>query len=89
MKSTIQQIFARELGYRVTKYDDKEYLERKAEYDKAYEALEATLNESQKGMLSELFLRESGVESAVEFLSFKYGFCAGVKLGIELCDEEK
>ena len=60
-----------------------------AEYNKAYEALEVTLNKEQKEMLSELFLCEGGVEGALEYLSFKDGFCAGIKLGIELCEEEK
>ena len=89
MKSTAKQIYEKELGYRETEYDDKEYRERKNEYDRVYEELDATLNQEQKKMLSELFICEGGVEDALQYLSFKDGFFAGIKLGIELCDEEK
>ena len=89
MKSTNKQIYEKELGYQEKERDDKEYRERKEEYNKAYDALDATLTKEQKDMLSELFICEGGVEDALEYLSFKDGFCAGVKLGIELCEEEK
>lgn len=89
MKSTIKQIYEKQLGHREMEYDDKEYLDVKEEYCKAYEALEETLNEEQKEMLSELFICEGSVEGALEFLSFKDGFRAGVRLGMEVCEEEK
>lgn len=89
MKSAIKQIYEKQLGYRESEYDEKEYLKVKEEYCKAYEALEETLNEEQNKMLTELFDCEGDVAGALEFLSFKDGFCAGVRLGIELCEEEK
>lgn len=88
MTSTIKKIYDKELGYHENIPDDKEYQERKEEYDKAYEALEETLNDEQKKMLSELYVCEGGVEGALEFLSFKDGFRAGVRLGMEVCEEE-
>ena len=89
MESTIKKIYDKELGYRNNIPDDQEYRECKEEYDKVYDALEVTLNEEQKKMLSELYVCEGGVEGALEYLSFKDGFRAGVKLGIELCEEGK
>lgn len=89
MKSTVKQIYEKQLGYQETERDDREYRERREEYNKAYEALEATLNKEQQEMLSELFICEGGVEGTLQYLSFKDGFFAGVKLGIELCEEEK
>lgn len=89
MESTIRKIYDKELGYREKEFDDEEYQENKGEYYRAYEALEETLNEAQKKMLSELFVCGGGVQGAVEFLSFKDGFIAGVRLGIELCEEKK
>lgn len=89
MESTIKKIYEKELGYSEKIPDDQEYRECKEEYDRVYDALELTLNEEQKKMLSELYVCEGGVEGALEFLSFKDGFRAGVKLGIELCEEEK
>ena len=89
MQSTVKQIYEKHLGYRETERDDKEYRERKEEYNKAFEMREATLNKEQKEMLSELFICEGGVEDALEYLSFKDGFFAGIRLGIDLCDEKK
>lgn len=88
MKSTIKRIYDKELGYREMEPDDEEYRESKKEYGKAYEALEATLNEEQKKLLSELFDCEGGVEGALEFLSFQDGFRAGVRLGMEICEDK-
>ncbi len=88
MSSVIEKIFYKELGYRETVPDDKEYREREEEFDKAYEALEKTLNDTQKDLLSELYLSEGGVEGVSDFLYFKDGFFAGLRLGIEMCEAE-
>ncbi len=88
MESTIRKIYEKELGYRESEPEDKEYLECREGYCKAYETLDITLNEEQKKMLSELYVYGGSVESALEFLSFKEGFHAGVRLGIELCEEK-
>ena len=89
MKSAVRQIYDKELGYRETEREDKEYRKGRDKYNKAYETLEATLNREQKQMLEELFVCESEVEGALEYLSFKDGFCAGVRLAFELCEDEK
>ena len=89
MQSTIEKIFNKELGYRETAPTDKEYQEANKEYCKAYEALEKTLNKKQSELLSDLFLAEGCVQGVLEHLFFKDGFFAGLRLGIELCEEEK
>lgn len=88
MESTIRKIYEKELGYHEKVPDDKEYQKCKQEYNKAYEALEETLSAEQKQLLSELYACEGGVEWELEFLSFKDGFRAGMRLGMELCEEE-
>lgn len=88
MESIIKKIYDKELGYKESIPTDEEYQEARKEYNNAYETLEETLNEEQKKMLSELFLCEGGVQGSLEFLSFKDGFSAGIKLGIELCEKE-
>ena len=77
------------MGYKEKERDDKEYRERQEEYNQAYEALDATLNKEQREMLSELYICGGGVEGALQYLSFKEGFYAGVRLGIELCEDTK
>lgn len=74
MKSAIKQIYEKQLGYRESEYDEKEYLEMKEEYCKAYEALEETLNEEQKKMLTELFDCEGGERARWNFCLSKTAF---------------
>ena len=88
MESIIKKIYDKELGYKESVPKDVDYQEARNEYIMAYEALEKTLNEEQKNMLSELFLCEGGVQSSLEYLFFKDGFSARIKLGIELCEKE-
>lgn len=83
-----QKNLRKRIGFRESEPEDKEYLECREGYCKAYETLDITLNEEQKKMLSELHVYGGSVESALEFLSFKEGFHAGVRLGIELCEEK-
>ncbi len=56
MESIIKKIYDKELGYKESVPKDVDYQEARNEYIMAYEALEKTLNEEQKNMLSELFL---------------------------------
>ena len=88
MDSIVKKIFNKELGYHEFAPKNKEYQEAYEEYCKCYETLEATLNEDQQNLLSDLYLSEGSVQGALEFIFFKEGFCAGLKLGVELSEEK-
>lgn len=86
MDTIIKKIFERRFGYQQSNPNDKEYQEAKSNYDEVFEALENTLNEEQKKMLSDLFICEGEVQGVVEFLAFKKGFSAGILIGIEISE---
>ena len=88
MKSTIKKIYEKELGYHEMKPNDKEYLETEKEFNKAYDALKETLNEEQEKLLNEFYVQMGDVEWVLQYLSFKDGFRAGVRLGMEVGEEE-
>jgi len=88
MSSAIKKIFDKKLGCREERPDDKTYQKRLEEHNKAYESLRDVLNDEQKKLLSDLFLAECGVEDASDFVYFKDGFFAGLRLGIEMCEAE-
>lgn len=89
MKSIIEKIFFKELGFRERIPEDGKYQQANDNLCEAYEALEKTLNREQKELLSNLYDCMGQMESASECLFFKDGFQAGILLGIELCSQDE
>lgn len=90
MESTLKKIFYKQLGNRETlPEEDEEYNEINEKFNKAYEALDNSLNEEQRELLSELYLRSGELQGAAECLYFCDGFRAGLRLGAEIFGEDE
>ncbi|MDE6058986.1 MAG: hypothetical protein K2G44_02985 [Clostridia bacterium] len=87
MKSIFEDFYYKKLGRNEMKPKDREYLESLEEYEKAYETLEQTLDETQKKLLDDVFFSSAGVTGVLEYLSYKEGFRVALLLAFEMIGE--
>lgn len=88
MNSTDGNNCLKELGFNERLLKDKAYQQKSAAYHDALEALKQTLSAEQEEVLKKFTDANDIFLNTAEYLAFKDGFHAGLRLGIDLFREE-